>query len=302
MEFRQLEAFVAVAQKKSFSLAADALYLSQSTVSSHVKNLEKELNRQLIVRTTKSLRLTPEGETFLRYAKRIVETRDAALAAISEHSRSVLRLGASSIPSAFLLPEIICRFRDGHPEVVCEVRQGDSRDIYEMLQDGTVDVGLLGQEFSSPKCTYIPLCADRLVLAAPATRSYRRMKEEGTELREILQSPYIQRERGSGTEAVSGQILRELGLSPASLHIVAGTNDLQSLTRMIEAGIGISICSEFAVREAAEQGRILVWPLNTAATRSFYVAHCGGRTRSPLMQEFIDCAVELYHNGADGNI
>ncbi|MCD8362687.1 MAG: LysR family transcriptional regulator [Lachnospiraceae bacterium] len=294
MEFRQLEAFVAVAEKKSFSLAADALYLSQSTVSSHVKNLEKELKKQLIVRTTKSLRLTPEGETFLHYAKRIVETRDAALAAVSEHSQSVLRLGASSIPSAFLLPEIIRRFRDGYPDVVCEVRQGDSRDIHEMLQDGTVDIGLLGQEFSSAKCSYIPLCADRLVLAAPATDEYRRMKEEGRELPEILKSPYIQRERGSGTEAVSGQILRELGMSPTSLHIVTGTNDLQSLTRMIEMGVGVSICSELAVREAAEQGRILIWPLHTTATRSFYIAHCGGRSLSPLMQEFLDCALEMY--------
>ncbi len=294
MEFRQLEAFVAVAEKKSFSLAADALYLSQSTVSSHVKNLEKELNRQLIIRTTKSLRLTQDGETFLRYAKRIVETRDAALAAISECPRCVLRLGASSIPSAFLLPEIICRFREGHPDVVCEVRQGDSRDIHEMLQDGTVDIGLLGQEFSSAKCSYIPLCADRLVLAAPATDEYRRMKEERKELREILKSPYIQRERGSGTEAVSEQILRELGMSPADLHIVAGTNDLQSLTRMIEEGVGISICSELAVREAAEQGRLLIWPLNTAATRSFYIAYGSERKLSPLLREFIDGAVEMY--------
>ncbi|MCD8196431.1 MAG: LysR family transcriptional regulator [Lachnospiraceae bacterium] len=295
MEFRQLEAFVAVAEKKSFSLAADALYLSQSTVSSHVKNLEKELKRQLIVRTTKSLRLTPEGETFLRYAKRIVETRDAAITAVSERPQSMLRLGASSIPSAFMLPEIIRRFQAGHPDVVCVVRQGDSRDIHEMLQDGTVDVGFLGQEFPSTKCGYISLCADRLVLAAPASDEYRRMKEEGKGLREILKSPYIQRERGSGTEAVSEQILRELGMSPTALHIVAGTNDLQSLTRMIEEGVGISICSELAVREMAEQGRLLTWPLNTVATRSFYIAYCGRRKLSPLQGEFIDGAVQLYH-------
>ncbi|MCC8163001.1 MAG: LysR family transcriptional regulator, partial [Lachnospiraceae bacterium] len=192
-------------------------------------------------------------------------------------------------------PELIRRFQAGHPDAVCEVRQGDSRDIHEMLQDGTVDVGFLGQEFPSAKCSYIPLCADRLVLAAPASDAYRRMKEEGRELREILKSPYIQRERGSGTEAVSAQILRELGMSLAALHIVAGTNDLQSLTRMIEEGVGISICSELAVRELAEQGRILIWPLNTSATRSFYIAYASERKRSPLLREFIDGVVELYH-------
>ena len=78
MEFRQLEVFAAVAEQKSFSKAAEQLYLTQSTASSHVKNLEKELGKQLIFRTTKHLQLTEEGQRLLPYVKRILETRDAA--------------------------------------------------------------------------------------------------------------------------------------------------------------------------------------------------------------------------------
>ena len=70
MEFRQLEAFVATAELKSFSQAAKYLYLSQSTISSHVQNLEDDLGKKLLLRTTKSITLTPEGETFLAYAQK----------------------------------------------------------------------------------------------------------------------------------------------------------------------------------------------------------------------------------------
>ena len=99
MEFRQLEAFVATAELKSFSQAAKYLYLSQSTISSHVQNLEDDLGRKLLLRTTKSITLTPEGETFLSYARKIVETKDQAVLSLQQSSKSMLHIGASSIPS-----------------------------------------------------------------------------------------------------------------------------------------------------------------------------------------------------------
>ena len=100
MEFRQLEAFVATAELKSFSKAAKYLYLSQSTVSSHINNLENKLGKQLLFRTTKTITLTPEGETFLIYARKIVETKNLAMLSLQQSSKSILHIGASSIPSA----------------------------------------------------------------------------------------------------------------------------------------------------------------------------------------------------------
>ena len=116
MEFRQLEAFVATAELKSFSQAAKYLYLSQSTISSHVQNLEDDLGRKLLLRTTKSITLTPEGETFLSYARKIVETKDQAVLSLQQSSKSMLHIGASSIPSGYLLPKIIAGFKEKYPE------------------------------------------------------------------------------------------------------------------------------------------------------------------------------------------
>lgn len=172
MEFRQLEAFTAVADLKSFSKAADALYLSQSTVSSHIKNLEKELQKNLIVRTTKSLQLTTDGLIFLKYAKRIIETRDAAIETLNSPSDSLIHLGASTIPSSCLIPQLLSSYRKSHPYTYFSIIQNDSEEILSKILDGSIELGLIGENTTSSRCTCIPFCSDELVLVTPATPYY----------------------------------------------------------------------------------------------------------------------------------
>ncbi len=294
MEFRQLEAFVAIADRRSFSDAAEYLCLSQSTVSTHIKNLETELQRQLIARSSKPLRLTPEGENFLGYARRIVDTRDAALAAMEQSSQSVLRLAASTIPSAYLLPRMIREFRKHYPTITYHIHQGDSADIREMVLDGVIDLGFLGQSFESGQCACVPFCTDRLVLVTPATSMFRCLQEKGTPLEDLLQFPLIMREQGSGTQAASRKLLEGLGIVPRKLQTVIETNDLEALKRMVVEGLGISICSHLSVRELEEQGKVILYPLGENATRYFYMAYSTERPQSLALSRFIRCVTELY--------
>ncbi|MCD8249274.1 MAG: LysR family transcriptional regulator, partial [Lachnospiraceae bacterium] len=266
--------------------------LSQSTVSSHIKNLEKELQCQLIVRTTRSLKLTAEGETFLPYAKRITQTRDAALTSLKQTPQAVFRLGASSIPSAWLLPNILSRFHEDHPGISYDVQQKDSAGIYEMVMDGTIDLGLIGQKYSSSRCEFIPFCHDQLFLVMPATEPYLRLKAEKTDIRRILEYPFIMRKHGSGTWSAAVQALEPYGVSARSLHVVLSTNDLQSLLQMVAGGMGISICSEYSIRGFEEQKRVISYPLGEKSRRCFYICRSLNRQETPLMRQFIRCAVE----------
>ena len=154
MEFRQLEVFVTVAETKSFSKAADYLYLTQSTVSSHIKNLEKEIKKKLFIRSTKSLKLTREGASFLWYARRIIETRDAALENINSTTKHILHLGASTIPSGYLLPKLLAGFRKKYPHICFDIKQGDSTDIQEKIIDGTIELGLVGKKSEAAQCAF----------------------------------------------------------------------------------------------------------------------------------------------------
>lgn len=92
MEFRQLEAFAAIAKYKSFSKAANALYLTQPTISAHLGSLERELQKKLVSRTTKTIQLTQDGEKFLKYVNRILELKEAAVQELAGEEKEIISL------------------------------------------------------------------------------------------------------------------------------------------------------------------------------------------------------------------
>ncbi len=294
MEFRQLEAFTVVAELKSFSKAAEYLCLSQSTVSSHIKNLEVELQKNLMQRTTKSLQLTAAGETFLRYAIRILETKDAAVDAINSTSESVLLLGASTIPSGYLLPDLLNSFRQIHPDTYFNVKQGDSAEIQDRILDGTVEIGLIGEPNHSGKCINTPFCTDELVLVTPATKHYLSLRKRAPDLLTLLKEPIIIREQGSGTQKAADRLLSELAIDQQQLNVVAQINDLESIKQMVIGGMGISILSRFAIADLERRGQVIAYPLESNIKRKFYISHLKSRHLPPALQEFIDFTIQYY--------
>ena len=100
MEFKQLESFAAVVRLNSFTKAAESLYISQPTISTHIRALEEELGTRLIMRTTKKIDVTPEGLKLFEYAVNILELRDRMVQECSAGARQIIHLGASTIPSA----------------------------------------------------------------------------------------------------------------------------------------------------------------------------------------------------------
>lgn len=290
MEFRQLEVFAAVAEQKSVSKAAEQLYLTQSTASSHLKNLERELGKQLIFRTTKHLQLTEEGQRLLPYARRILETRNAALKELQEPSEQLLHLGASTIPSGYLLPKILGGFRRLHPNFYFSIKQGDSREIQEQVLDGTLEVGFVGSECPSSHCVNLPFCTDQLVLVTPSTRHYLALRQQGCTYRDLLGEPIILRERGSGTQKAADQFLASIHVDPSQLHPVAEINDLESIKQMIVGGMGVSICSRFAVADLEAQGQAILYPLPSEIRRRFYITYLKARTLKPALRALIQYA------------
>ena len=293
MEFRQLEAFVATAELKSFSQAAKYLYLSQSTVSSHIQNLEDDLGKKLLLRTTKSITLTSEGEAFLAYARKIVETKDQAILSLQQTTKKLIHLGASSIPSTYLLPQIISDFRQRYPEVHFSIWQGGSDEIGELLQNGSVDIAFTGKEVSSPMCESIKVCSDQLMLVTPATDEYRRLKESNAKISDILKHPMILRANGSGTQFIASKLLESLGIKKTELNVVVQTNDLESIKHMIVGGVGISICSRFSIQNLLGSDQIITYPLESSKTRYFSLHCMNSKKIVPEIKLFIDYIQEL---------
>lgn len=264
------------------------MYLSQPTVSGHIKALEKELGSLLFRRTTKKVILTPEGERFLPYALRMLELKREGEHSLVLEEKPVLRLGTSTFPSAFLLPELLAGFCEIYPDIRFMIRQSDSAHIEQMVTDHVVRIGFTGRICQERGVICHPLCRDTLVLAAPADPVFRRLKDQGVSIRQvIMQSRFIAREEGSGTRQASFRIMEEAGIREGELDILVSTNDLEAIRQMIVRGLGVSILSEGAVRSLEADGKVILFPLPEGWTREFYMIMPETGTYDPYLEEFV---------------
>ena len=195
MEFKQLEAFVAVVDYGSFSEAARRLYLTQPTISTHIRSLEEELHSRLILRTTKKTTVTTRGYQLYDSAVRMLEIRNNLLENFTGSQKHMIDLAASTIPSSYLLPELLAGFGNSHPDIYFHSIQTDSEQAIHRVLDGTVDLALVGQNTGDDSCIFIPFCQDTLVVAAPVTERYLKLKEKSAGFREFLHDPIIIREK-----------------------------------------------------------------------------------------------------------
>ena len=230
MEFKQLEAFVAVVDYGSFSEAARRLYLTQPTISTHIRSLEEELHSRLILRTTKKTTVTTRGYQLYDSAVRMLEIRNNLLENFTGSQKHMIDLAASTIPSSYLLPELLAGFGTSHPDIYFHSLQTDSEEAIHRVLDGTVDLALVGQNTGDDSCIFTPFCQDTLVVAAPVTERYLKLKEKFAEFREFLHDPIIIREKGSGTKKEMDLFLEKIGVTPSELNVIARMKELESLS------------------------------------------------------------------------
>jgi DNA-binding transcriptional LysR family regulator len=291
MEFKQLRSFVTVAEQNSFTKAARILYISQPTISTHIRQLEAELKTPLIIRTTKSVELTAKGQEVYGYAVSILDMKERMVRSCGGEKRKILQLGASTIPSAYVLPEVLPAFGQLHPDVYFVVHQGDSQSVADAIRDKVYDLGLIGMRCSVPGLECIPFCEDHMVFITPVSEPYLRLQEEqdpGSVIRTLLKAPIILREKGSGSRKSADRFLAAMNVNEDDLNVTARINDQEAIKNMVAGGLGVSIISERAARNFRQEKRILAFPLpEGSASRTLCVICRKDFRRSDYAEDFI---------------
>lgn len=288
MDFKQLSTFVTVAKCRNFTRAAEKLFISQPTVSAHISALESELKCTLFVRTTKAIEITQEGMELFECAERILRLRDDLMERLSGKANRVIHIGASTTPSAYILPEILPKYRRLHPDVHFTVHQNDSRGVIKDISNGNIDLGIVGAMNNDKNLVFHAIRRDRLVLITPADKHFLAMKRVSDPIGEILSSsPLIMRERGSGTRECAEAFLESSGIAEKDLNIIAAFNDQESINKMVAGGLGVAIVSEMAVGDPQANGKLLTFPLPDSATRNIYLAYKNEPNPSPDTSSFI---------------
>ncbi|MDI9471546.1 MAG: LysR family transcriptional regulator [Tissierellia bacterium] len=295
MDFRQLEAFVITVEQKSFTVAAQKLFLSQPTISSHVRSLEKELGTQLIRRTSREFVVTPEGEQLYMYALGMLRMRDQALRELSDQESSLLLIGVSTIPAQSLLPKILHTSLRKHPALRFTIEQSESLDILEKVRRRNLEVGFVGMKQPDNLCTYVPLLIDEMVIAAPNNEHFQKLKQNKVCLSELMKEPIILRSPFSALEKEAEDFISQLGLSFDDLHIVARMNDAQLVARCVACGLGISFISKSAVADDVVKGDTITFALSDPPlVRTLYMVYRDDEFLSSSAQNLIDTVKEFF--------
>ena len=297
MNLKQLEAFVRVAETKSFSAAAKMLFLTQPTVSAHIASLERELNTCLLIRNTKGVALSESGKELYAYAEQMLELEQKIRERFGLTGRqpgSVLRIAASTIPSLYLLPDIMARFRKEYPEEQLKLFETDSSGVVEMILSHKADVGFTGTVLEKGSCTYIPFYQDELVVLTPSSERYRERKNDDI-VSWILEEPVILREEGSGTRKEALRLLAQTGVDISKLNVVAMMENQETIKRSVGSGMGISILSKLAAKEEIDSGKLLAFPLGeTGGKRNINVVYDAGYPSLPAADKFIKTVKQMY--------
>lgn len=295
MDLKQLEIFVAVVECQSFSEAAKKIFLSQPTVSSNVKQLEQEFNVLLLQRTTRQLSLTSEGQRFFKHAKQILDaTYDLydEFGSAKTASHRIL-IGGSTIPSAYILPQLLSEFQKAYAPLQFEIKQTDSDGVIDALIDRKVDIGFTGIHTDIEQLTCVPFAKDRLVIITPHTPYYEKLLSGPHAFKRLLEEPIINREVGSGTTKQSELFLKANGVEVDRLNIVSIMNDQEAIKRGVSSGLGISFISYRAAQDYKDLKKIFVYEPSHPIERNLYLVYDGNRRFTKEKKYFLDYVLQL---------
>lgn len=305
IDMKELEAFVAVVDRASFSRAAESLYLTQPTVSTHVAVLEQKLGVKLVVRASKEVYPTNAGDLFYNYAKEILRMRASAVQAVkalSHEMKGTILAAASTIPGQYYLPKLIQGFRTLYPDINFQLQILDSTEVAEQVAGRKVELGFTGTVVNYPKCVYQPLAEDRLVIVTPNTPKYQAYQPRGFPIRQIIQEPFISREEGSGTRLETESFLKEMGIDPKSIRIVVEVRSTETIKQMVSEGLGIAVLSKSACSDYCQFKKLLAFNFDSIKLRrKLYLVRHKNSILSPIAQAFYNYITASVGGGQQKN-
>lgn len=293
MDFKQIEAFVNVVRYKSFSKAADATFFTQPTISTHIRNLEKELGVKLLDRKSRVVEMTPQGNKFYKYAVEMINARAQAFDALNDNKdniEGILEIQTSSIPGVTFLPELLSSFRSAHKGIQYYVSLSDTQTVIDNIVERRGEIGFIGESTSFNALDVTKVASDKTVLIAPNSFNM----PSRISMADAITYPFIWRETGSATRKSFEAAAVSLGYDKESFEIAALFNDMDSIIRSVEAGLGVAIISEKIASSLGDRVKI-VDVENFSEDRSFYMISLKSISLSPAAQafsEFVKASVQ----------
>lgn len=285
MDIRQLTYFMEVAKRKSFTKASEYLHLSQSTLSKVVKNLEEELNVELIDRSAKKIELTEAGEIVLAEGERIIESIDnlsTHLYALMNLKKGKIKIGIPPIIGSVFFPKIIKGFNTLYPDVKVKLFEDDSKKVKQEVRDGILDLGIVMLPVDEREFDVVPFIHGEMMLFVH--RSHPLAQREKVEMKELKDEPFILfKQEFAIHDIIISECLRA-GFHP---EIAYESSHWDFIIGMVGENLGISIFPK-PISKQIDQNLIKAIPIvNPSLPWNLGFISKKKRYASPAVREFI---------------
>ncbi|WP_312473422.1 LysR family transcriptional regulator [Neobacillus sp.] len=255
-----LVVFVKVVEKENFSKAAEELHMTQPAVSQYIRTLEESIGSRLLERSNKYVRLNKAGEIVYHHAKEILAlyTKMQSLVDdLTNKASGLIAIGASYTFGEYILPHIIANMQVQYPLINPSIKIQNTKEIIELVKTHQLDIGIIEGFFKEDTLNSEVVSEDKMVIVAPPFHRLLSMKGENR-ISDLEEETWILREEGSGTREAAENLFRKYDFTPKKIMEFGST---QLIKESVEAGLGISLLSRWAIEKELTYGYIGMIPV-----------------------------------------
>jgi DNA-binding transcriptional LysR family regulator len=289
MDTRQLAAFCAVVERRSFSQAAERLRVTQPAVSLQVRALEKRLGTQLLDRSGRRVEPTEAGWRLYRGSQRLLALEEQIVSEVSASSEGALEgqllIGASTGPAAIVMPLLLCEFQLANPGARVVLTVSDTQTVVEHVASRELELGVVGAARRHRGVRFEPFFSDQVILACPAGH---RFAGRTVTLDDLRSETLILMQEGAGVRQIVEDALRKQGVRLRDLDVKLELGLQESVRQAVEAGYGVTFLSRTAVESNLEAGTLTEARVEGLdVTREISLASATRRARSRVAEAFV---------------
>jgi DNA-binding transcriptional LysR family regulator len=294
MDTRQLAAFCAVVERKSFSQAAERLGVTQPAVSLQIRSLEQRLGRRLLDRSGRRVEPTEAGLRLYASAQRLLQAEEQMLEELESDDEGVvtgsLELGASTGPGGTVVPVLLCEFQERHPDVRVRLSVSDTQTVVAQVADRELELGIVGAGRRHRGVTFEPFFRDEVVLAVPAAHPF---AGKTVTLEQLRGEPLIVMQDGAGVRQVIEDELRKGGTRLRDLDVRLELGLQESVRSAVLAGHGVTFISRLAIESDVAAGLLATARVRGLdPVREIFLARATGRSETRAARAFLAFARE----------
>ncbi len=291
----QLEIFKTVVEKKSFSAAAKALFISQPAVSMHIRALEEYYKTKLFDRANQQITLTETGRILYDYAVKVLNLLNQAEKEISSYTGQIvgpLDIGASFTVGEYVVPKLLGIFNKLNPGVKASLRVTNTEHIVKLVSRQKLDLGfvehsLVEHSVDARNLIVNPIMQDELQVVFSPEHPWANRKT--ITIQELKDMPLVLREHGSGTRRMAEERLEEAGFDLDQLNVIMELGSTEAVKEAVEAGFGITIISRWAIQKELKLGTLLSARIEDVnMSRNFYLIYHKDKFKPLVVEKFIE--------------